>query len=171
MMYTLTQKLKWFLQKTWTQITGYHLLIASLVIWLLGVWLWIIPVYSKKIQFLKAENKKLTEIVKIHQPNSIKSIKDIPLKNENFNYAVLLGLTEQHNITLDNFRKINGPAKSEYQFVVKGSWLNVRKFLETFKQKFSTGMVIESFDFQRDVVTNELGLTILVLEVAKNETP
>lgn len=166
-MHALTQQLKWFIQKTWTQITGYHLLIACFVIWLLGVWLWIIPVYTKKIQFLKTENKKLIEITRIHQPTSIKNTQEISLESESFNYAVLLVVTEQHNITLEDFRKINASAKSEYQFVVKGSWLDVRKFLETFIQRFSTRVVIESFDFQRDVVTNELGLTMLVLEVEK----
>jgi len=170
-MRAVTLKFKWFVQKVWTQITLYHLLIASLVIWLLGVWLWIIPVYTKKIQFLKAENKKINEIVRIQQPTSIKVFKDIPLESENFNYAILLGLAEQHNIALDEFRKLNVANKLEYQIVVKGSWLDVRKFLETFKQKFSEQIVIESFDFQRDVVTNELGLTMLVLQVDKNEAP
>ncbi|CAI3143665.1 hypothetical protein MWMV7_MWMV7_02243 [Acinetobacter calcoaceticus] len=164
---TLPKKLKWLIQKTWTEITIYHLITISLAIWLLGVWLWIIPVYTKKIQFLRTENKKLNEIVKIYQPASIKTLKSIDQKGESLNYAILFGLTEQNSITLDDFKKINGSAKSEYQFVVKGSWLNVRKFLDALKQTFSTHLIIESFDFQRDVITNELTLTILVLEDEK----
>ncbi|OBY74846.1 hypothetical protein [Acinetobacter gyllenbergii] len=167
----ITQKLKWIIQKSWTEITIYHLVVTSLTIWLFGVWLWIIPVYKNKIQFLKSENKKLADIVQIHRPATVKSIKNINQQREGFNYAVLLGLTEQHGITLDDFRKITGSTKHEYQFVVKGSWLKVREFLETFKHVFSEQVLIESFDFQRDVVTNELGLTMSVLEVGKNENP
>lgn len=163
----LPKKLKWLVEKTWTEITIYHLIIISLIIWLLGAWLWIIPVYTKKIQFLKNENKQLNEVVRIYQPAPIKTLKSTDQKDESLNYAILFGLTEQNRITLEDFRKINGSAKSEYQFVVKGSWLNVRKFLDSLKQTFSSHLIIESFDFQRDVVTNELTLTILVLEDEK----
>lgn len=163
----LPKKLKWLIEKTWTEITIYHLIIISLIIWLLGAWLWIIPVYTKKIQFLKNENKQLNEVVRIYQPAPIKTLKSTDQKDESLNYAILFGLTEQNSITLEDFRKINGSAKSEYQFVVKGSWLNVRKFLDSLKQTFSSQLIIESFDFQRDVVTNELTLTILVLEDEK----
>lgn len=163
--------LKWFIQRVWSQVTIYHLIVAGLMIWLLGIWCWIIPIYSKKVSFLETENKKLLEIIDKHQPMVVKKISDNSFEHTHFNYAILLNMAEQHKLNLEEFRRLNITKESRYQIIVVGSWLRVREFLERFNQDFSTQLFIESFDFKRDSVTNELSLTMVMIEGKHHENP
>lgn len=159
-------KFNWFLQKTLSGLTIYRLLIVAVLVWLVGCWTWIIPVYLKKISILRTENQRISQGIVI-QPEVNQVHQE---KNEigQLSYANLLVSAQQHQLQLEEFR-LAGSSQNQYQIVVKGSWLHVREFLSELTEGIGSGLIIESLDFQRDQTTNEVGLTILVSKTGNSD--
>lgn len=159
-------KFNWFLQKTLSGLTLYRLLIVAVLVWLVGCWTWIIPVYLKKISILKIENQRISQDIVI-QPE-VNQIHQEKKEIGQLSYANLLLSTQQHRLQLEEFR-LTGSSQNEYQIMVKGSWLNVREFLSELTESISSGLIIESLNFQRDQTTNEVALTILVSTIGSSD--
>jgi hypothetical protein len=151
----------WIFQKHIAKLTVYRLLVLTAMLWIIGCWGWIIPVYMEKISTLKNENHNISQATIVQPQANTKNIhKDLMITSQ-LNYAGLLVISQQHSLKFEEFQYIGKP-QSRYQVVVKGTWLHVREFLSELIETYGANSSIESLDFQRDQLTNEVRLTILI---------
>jgi len=156
--------LKWYINKHISKLTYYQLIVYAILLWIVGCWFWIIPIYSHKIKYLKQENYEIAQLV---TPENITKKSPIKLKNiEKINYSGVLAVTQQHSLKLNEFLFLSekNSSKNQYQFSVKGSWLHIREFISSLTEKYRDNLIINSLDLQRDETTNEATLTIVITD-------
>ena len=160
---------KWNLDKIYNELTIYKILIFSVLLWAMGIWIWIIPQYVENTKKIKLENGEIQEVLKfVNHDKRIKN-ENLFISSDEFNYNNILMLTLNHQIKLESYNLQNTLGdKSKYQIKVSGSWFDVRVFLSDFNNRFNTKMTIDSLEFQRDQQTNNLSLTMQVFSGAKN---
>lgn len=154
--------LRWHWDKYWINVTIYQVISFSGIIWLIGTWLWIIPVYQERIQALKNHNRVLENF--LIKSNQLEQLTPQQMVTKKIEYDQILRLILLNNLSLQEYKENKVNKKSQYQVILKGSWLNTRNFLNEFDSRDFPFNPIHSLDIQRDKETNQISTTLVVTE-------
>lgn len=156
------KKARWYWDKYWTTITIYQVIVCSGLLWLIGAWLWIIPVYQINIDNLNGQNKLLQDFLAKNNQSTKSLSPEKIVKNTNLTYDHLLNLVLLHQLSLKEYKEDKISGEIQYQIIIKGSWLNTREFLNEFDSRDFLINPIHSLDIQRDKETNQIITTLLL---------
>lgn len=157
-------KMKWYFDQFLSQLSLYQIILFGLFLWLCGVWLWIIPTYESRLQSIHSQNVQMNALISENQskPNEEESKRIII--SEPINFSNLISILSQYDLVLEDYRELKTDTSKEYFIQVKGSWLQVRQYLNQLSKFYKDALYIQSIDLQRDEVTNQVSLSIRIQE-------
>ena len=161
--------IKWHLQRIWSRLTIYQLLTGLVLLWLIGMWLYILPVYYQRMNALRAENDSLVSFIEQykHMADHKTATPDIKqAEAASLSYATLLALSSRHHLALADYRELNTAQQKQYQVTVKGSWLDSRLLLGDLQAEAFGQVELLSVDIQRDRISNQVALGLVLSEQA-----
>ena len=170
-MKTSLKWLQWHAQRYWGQLTALQLVLLALLLWLAGMWLWILPIYHARIEAIEFESQRLSRF--LHQqptvnPNIAKNTPEQSTSastatgSSNLSYDHLLALSTQYQVSMSEYRELKLNGGLQYQITVEGTWLNSRIFLGEILSLDSVSIL--ALDLQRDRKTNLVSITLQLSE-------
>lgn len=159
---------KWHAQRIWSNLTVYQLIGGLTLLWLAGMWAYVLPLYYQRMNALRVENDRLVTFIERY-----KYVADRPQQPaspvveaelSSLSYAALLALSAKHELSLADYREVGTRLQKQYQVTVKGSWLNNRLWLGELQSETFSHMEILSLDIQRDRTTNLVSLSLVLSE-------
>lgn len=158
-------QLKWYLSCYWEQLNLYKLILLGTLIWLCGVWLWMIPVYKLRLQEVQQQNKRLSMYLSmVEKPQHLETVKQNIIISETLSYIQLMDFAQRNHLSLEEYREIPNEKQKKYQIKVKGKWLEVRKYIDDIETLYKKNIEIQSIDLLRDEATNQVSLTLTLQE-------
>ena len=157
--------LKLYLDQYWSQLNLYQIIIIGLLLWLIGVWVWIIPGYENSYENIQLKNRQIELLVseKIKKTEEKKQTDRIII-GEPINYTSLISMLDKYNLILEDYRELDAESSKEYFIQTKGSWLHIRQYLNELSVFYKDAIYIQSVDLQRDETTNQVSLSLRIQE-------
>ena len=163
--------LQWHIHRYLSQLTFFKLVLFALLLWLAGMWLWILPTYHARIEVIEFESQRLSRF--LHQQPIVNPTiaRHVPEQSasgstatgsSNLSYDHLLALSAQYHVSMSEYRELKLNGGLQYQITIEGTWLNARTFLGAILALNSVNML--TLDLQRDKKTNLVSITLQLSE-------
>lgn len=154
--------LQWQTHRFWSQLTLAHAIMIAMVIWLLGMWLWILPLYQIRTLQLEGQNHRMEKFIAAQPKLPIAQTALAQPAISLWSYDRLLILAAQQTVALGEYRELTVSSGPQYQITVQGSWLHIRKFLAAIQDPNFGLVTIHSLEIQRNKTTNQASLTLVI---------
>ncbi|WP_162818037.1 hypothetical protein [Aquirhabdus parva] len=164
----MLQYISWQTNSVLSRMTLWHIILTTSLIWILGIWLWVIPQYHLEQMDIEHEINRL-EHFKVHY-DLVKPKTFLPSSQLNnlppLSYEALLALAAQRNLHLVEYQQTNHDQGAiRHRCVFRGEWLATREFLDdlqpTIPHDFRPVRIYE-IAIQRNSQTNMIDVTFVM---------